>query len=137
MVRKDVEFIMEVEGLELKPYEINGVLHIGYGRNLETNGISESEARFLLINDIQKAILNLTDFFGLSFFSNLPEQVRIVLVSMVYNLGFNGFLEFKKFIEAIKNENYEKAIFELKNSKRAKQLPDRTQKEIELLKELL
>ena len=137
MVRKDVEFIMEVEGLELKPYQLNGITHIGYGRNLDDVGISESEARFLLINDIQKAILNLTDFFGLSFFSNLPGQVRIVLVSMVYNLGFDGFLKFKKFIEAIKNGNYEKAIFELKNSKRAKQLPNRTQKEIELLKELL
>ena len=137
MIRKDIEFLMEVEGLRLKPYEINGVTHIGYGRNLETNGISENEARFMLVNDVQKAIANLVGFFGVEFYTELPLNVRVVLVSMVYNLGWNGFLEFKKFIEAIKNQDYKKAIFELKNSKRAKQLPNRTQKEVELLKELL
>jgi len=136
VIRKDVEFLMEVEGLRLKPYKINGVTHIGYGRNLEF-GITETEARFMLMNDIQKATSNLVNYFGLDFYLSLPLQARIVLVSMVYNLGFDGFLKFKHFIRAIKVKNYKRAIYELQNSKRAKQLPDRTQKEIELLKELL
>ena len=134
MIRK---FLMEVEGLRLKPYKINGIIHIGYGRNLEDKGITETEARFLLANDVHDAVKKLTNYFGLEFWNSLPENVRIVLVSMVYNLGWSGFLTFKHFIVSIKVQNYEKAIYELQHSLRAKQLPNRTQKEVNLLKELL
>ena len=37
------------EGLRLKPYRCtSGKLTIGYGRNIEDNGITEAEASFLL-----------------------------------------------------------------------------------------
>jgi len=138
MERKDIVFLKKVEGLKLKPYkDTKGKLTIGYGRNLDDVGITESEAKFMLMNDVHLIIKKLIDFFGLDFWSSLPENVRVVLVSMVYNLGFDGFLGFKKFIEAIKHKNYQKAIYELQNSKRAKQLPSRTQKEVELLRGVL
>ena len=41
------------EGLRLDPYKCSeGYLTIGYGRNIETNGISEAEAEFMLMNDL-------------------------------------------------------------------------------------
>lgn len=41
------------EGLRLKPYHCTaGKLTIGYGRNLDDNGISEEEALSMLRNDI-------------------------------------------------------------------------------------
>jgi lysozyme len=63
--------------------------------------------------------------------------VKIVLTSMMFNLGKNRFLTFKKFIRAIKEKDYKKAIIELFNSRRAKQLPNRTELEAQYLKKLI
>uniref|UniRef100_UPI00398051FD glycoside hydrolase family protein n=1 Tax=Salmonella sp. s60093 TaxID=3159721 RepID=UPI00398051FD len=66
MTRENYERLLDElrrdEGLRLKPYrESVGVLTIGYGRNLEANGITEREAGFLLRNDILKAYRVLDD----------------------------------------------------------------------------
>ena len=51
------ERIKKSEGLRLKPYKCPaGKTSIGWGRNLEDNGISKEEAEFLLNNDIDWAI---------------------------------------------------------------------------------
>ena len=51
-----IESLIRDEGLELKPYRDSvGKLTIGIGRNLDDKGISESEARMLLANDVDDA----------------------------------------------------------------------------------
>ncbi len=43
-----IDLIKRHEGLSLKPYmDSRGFLTIGYGRNLDANGISKSEAEYL------------------------------------------------------------------------------------------
>ena len=131
-----VEFIKKVEGLKLKPYkDINGNLTIGYGRNLDDRGITKEEAEILLFTDLAFAEYELREIFN--DYDYYPVEVKIVLTSMMFNLGKNRFLTFKKFIRAIKEKDYKKAIIELFNSRRAKQLPNRTELEAQYLKKLI
>ena len=132
MIDKYKEFLRKVEGLKLKLYkDTKGILTIGYGRNLESKGIDVNEAEIMLSCDVNEAIANLVDIFP-NFYS-MPENLRIVLVSMMFNLGKDGFLSFKKFIKAVKENNKQAMIYELLNSKRAKQLPNRVNEERHLL----
>jgi lysozyme len=131
-----VDFIKKVEGLRLKPYKDKfDNLTIGYGRNLDDRGITREEAEILLFTDLAIAEYELKGIF--SDYDSYPGEVKLVLVSMIYNLGKNRFLTFKKFIKAIKKNDYKKAIFELYNSKRAKQLPNRTNLEAKYLKKII
>ena len=131
-----VEFIKKVEGLKLKPYEDKyGNLTIGYGRNLSDRGITKEEAEIMLYTDLAIAEFDLRDIFA--DYDDYPIELKVVLTSMIFNLGKKRFLTFKKFIKAIKEKDYKKALYELYNSKRAKQLPYRTKLEAEYLKKLI
>ena len=128
-----VEMIKKHEGLRLKPYrDPEGILTIGYGRNLEDKGISEKEAEILLQNDIKRAEADLKQV--------IPEIRKInierfnVLVDMIFNLGINRFKKFKKMIKAIKTKNYEKAAEEMLNSKWAGQVKGRALELAEIMK---
>ena len=129
------DFLRDVEGLRLKPYDdIKGLLTIGYGRNLDDRGIVLNEAEIMLDNDIDRAIVDLLDIFP-NFFS-LPINLRIVLVSMMFNLGKFRFLTFRKFIEAVKKGDKKMMVYEFLHSKRAKELKNRAIKEQKLLMEV-
>ena len=131
-----VDFIKEVEGLKLKPYKDKyGNLTIGYGRNLDDRGITEEEAEIMLYTDLAIAEYKLREIF--IDYEYYPIELKIVLTSMMFNLGKKRFLTFKKFIEAIKEKDYKKALIELFNSKRAKQLLKRTELEAQYLKKLI
>ena len=85
LLRKSlVDTIKRHEGLRLKPYLCTaGKLTIGYGRNLETNGISGDEAEYLLKNDIERATWACYE--RIPFFSDAPLQVQDVLVICAFN----------------------------------------------------
>lgn len=100
-----------------------GYLTIGVGRNLDTVGISDNEAMELEMNDIKK----LTDSIERSFpwFEKLKTARRIVVLSMVFNLGLAGFKEFKKVIKNIESGNFRAAAKEMLYSKWASQVQGR------------
>jgi len=129
------DFLRDVEGLNLRLYEdTKGKLTIGYGRNLSDGGIDLEEAEFMLDTDINRAIVDLLDIFP-NFFS-LPLNLRIVLVSMMFNLGKSKFLTFRRFIEAVKKGDKKMMVYEFLHSKRAKELKNRAIKEQKLLMEV-
>jgi len=98
--------IIRHEGVQLKPYKCPaGYLTIGAGRNLEGKGITFQEAMDLLQNDIDDCCDDLVDIF--SQFAILPENIQHVLVDMRLNLGPNGFREFKKMIQAVKDRDWQ------------------------------
>ena len=135
MTEKYKDFIRSVEGVRLMPYhDSKGVLTIGYGRNLIERGISIDEAEFMLDNDIAGAVSDLLSIFP-NFFS-MPVNEQTVLVSMMFNLGKTRFLSFKKFIHAVKIGDKKMMVYELLNSKRAKELKNRVAKEQKLLMEV-
>ena len=112
------------EGLRLTPYRCTaGKLTIGVGRNLEDRGISNTEALYLLKNDI--------DHYTGQVLANLPwasslDQTRFeVLVEMAFNLGIAGLLGFKQTLAAIKAGHYDQAAIQMLDSRWAKQVGKR------------
>ena len=64
-----IEQLKKHEGLVLKPYKCPvGKLTIGYGHNLEDNGLSQSVCEYILIEDIEEAKRNLYAIFNRDFF---------------------------------------------------------------------
>jgi lysozyme len=116
--------IKKHEGLRLKPYYCTGgKLTIGYGRNLDDNGINQLEAEFMLINDIDSSVHQLEAIFP--DYLEWPEEARAAMCSMMFNLGATRFRTFKRMIAAIHAQDYEKAITELLSSRYATQVPNR------------
>ena len=117
------------EGLRLKPYrDTVGKLTIGVGRNLDDVGISKDEALYLLENDIQRAIQDATEIFGTEIWLSLDEVRQAVILDMLFNLGKPRFLTFRRFIQAIKEGNFERASKEMLNSRWARQVKKRAQR---------
>ena len=121
------------EGLRLKPYKCTGdKLTIGVGRNLEAKGISEAEALFLLDNDIKDAkdaARRLIRTFDL-----LSDERKIVLVSMVFQMGEMGVSKFRNMIKAIEMQSFDIAAAEMLQSRWAVQTPERAKRLSDMMK---
>lgn len=127
--------IKEHEGLKLFPYKCPaGKLTIGYGHNLEDNGLSQSVCEYILIEDIEEAKRDLYAIFTRDFFDSLSDNQKIALVDMMFNLGMSRFLTFKKFILAVKNKDFIKASAEIINSRAYRQNKSRYKKLSEQIK---
>lgn len=130
-----IKQIKEHEGLVLKPYKCTAnKLTIGYGHNLEDNGLSKTACEFILFEDIDEAKKNLYAVFTRKFFENLSNNQKIALIDMMFNLGLSRFLTFKKFILAVKNKDFIKASAEIINSKAYQQNKFRYKKLSEQIK---
>lgn len=118
------DLLIKHEGLRLRPYrDTVGKLTIGVGRNLDDKGISEDEAFIMLDNDIKdtKTIL----FKALPWAFQLDEPRQIVLLSMAFNMGLAGLLEFKNTLNAVETGDYSGAAKHMLNSKWAAQVGNR------------
>jgi lysozyme len=121
------------EELRNFPYtDTVGCLTIGVGRNLTDRGISNEEALALLNDDIDFFSDKLSHLFG--FFDSLSDNRQIALVDICFNCGLNGFMGFKKMIEALKSGDYELASREVLKSRAAEQCPDRYGKLSEIIR---
>lgn len=118
------DLVSKHEGMRLRPYrDTVGKLTIGYGRNLEDKGISEGEAREMLYNDIVEAEHELDR--DLPWWKDLSPERQKVLVSMVFNLGINRLLGFRKALAAMQAGDWKRAAAEMLDSKWAGQVGDR------------
>lgn len=121
--RKLIDSIKRHEGFSGKLYRCSqGFLTIGYGRNVESTGITESEAELLLYNDIESAVDNAV---LLEYWHSLNEVRRRVIIEMIFNLGLPKFLEFSKMRLALLDHDYFKAADEMIDSLWAKQVGGR------------
>ena len=127
--------IKEHEGLKLFPYKCPaGRLTIGYGHNLQDNGLSKSACEYILYDDIDEAKRNLRTIFGNEFFESLKDSKKIALIDMMFNLGMIKFLTFKRFIFAVETQNWENASYEIIHSKAYEQNKKRYKKLSEQIK---
>lgn len=118
------------EGYDDRPYICTaGRLTIGWGRNLEDDGISLDEGNLMLENDMKRTDKDLRTC---QWYLGAPNSVQDALFNMCFNLGLPRLLGFKKMIQAIEDKNYTKAAFEALNSKWAIQLPNRA-KEVSVM----
>jgi len=120
-----------------------GALTVGYGRNIDANpiseaevralgidprrleeeGLSEDQAEILLCVDIAKAQNQLFDTYP--WFDALDDVRKVVLISMVFNLGFKGFIGFRRTIGAISRGEFRDAAKFMLESNWAKQVRNR------------
>lgn len=121
--------LMRHEGSKKKgdrhiPYmDTVGKITIGYGRNLTDRGISESEARYLLQNDITEHVNELKQ--AIHWFHALDNVRQEVLANMAFNLGVPGLLKFKNTLASVEEGNYQTAAHGMLDSKWARQVGSR------------
>lgn len=113
------------EGLRLKPYKDTvGKLTIGVGRNLDDRGITQTEAMYLLDNDIHEAMTELTVRYA-HWFPTLDPARQGALINMCINLGIKRLMGFKDTLAYFRDGNYERAAVEMLDSTWAEQVGDR------------
>ncbi len=121
---KAKELIKVHEGYRSHPYRCtSGKLTIGYGRNLEDNGITVEEASIMLKHDVACAVSDLRA--NIEDFEDLDYARKAALVDLCFNMGINRLLKFRKMLAALKVKDYETAAKELLNSRYAKQVKGR------------
>jgi GH24 family phage-related lysozyme (muramidase) len=151
------DLVKSHEGLRLKAYrDSRGVVTIGRGCNLQT-----SEARAicnwmdlpyedLRLGKIALTLAQADAIFDRQFdavlagarlnfpgFDQLPDNAAAVICDMIFELGWAGFMEFRKFAKAVKDRDWNAAIAEMRNSQWNAQVPGRVENDVLLMKELL
>jgi len=130
---KIIDLIKLHEGFRAKPYRCTqGRTTIGWGRNIQDNGITELEAELMLINDVSESCAILKD--RVSGFSELCEVRQAVLIDMVFNLGWPRFSRFKKMILAVESRAFELAALEMEDSNWYRQVASRAVTLVEMMK---
>lgn len=115
------------EGLHLYPYRDSvGKLTLGIGRCIEDNGITGVEALAMLDHDIDVVLTELDH--RLSWWTRLSEKRQRALANMAFNLGLPRLLTFKKMLEALRNDEYDRAADEALDSKWAEQVGNRAKR---------
>jgi len=118
------ETLVKQEGLRLKPYRCTaGKLTIGYGRNLDDNGISQDEAEIMLSNDIRA--VKVAVYSALPWVYSMDENRQMVILNMAYNLGIAGLLEFRRFLHSAEFREYQTAAKRMLESLWATQVGNR------------
>ena len=133
MQNKWLERTKRYEGLSLKPYKCPaGYITIGYGRNLEANGITQEMAEEMLKTDLAYARMEVGA--KLPWSAKLNDARQYVLVDMAFNMGISRLLTFKKMLAALKEGYWERAAFELLDSKYARQVGRRAKELAEIIR---
>ena len=123
-VDKLVKQLKKHEGIELKPYKCtSNKLTIGIGRNLEDVGISEHEAEFLLMNDMDTYMTAAKSY---NWYAGLNDARKAVIVNMLFNMGQTNFNKFLKMKQALDVGDYPEAAVQMLQSKWAKQVKGRS-----------
>ena len=113
--------IMRHEGYRRHGYHCpTGALTIGYGRNLDSIGVSEPEARVLAENDLARTALELDK--AAPWWRLLPEGPRETIHEMAFNMGVPRLMGFAKALDAARRQDWAVAAREMLDSRWAEQV---------------
>lgn len=129
-------FAEHLEAEEGKRHELYkdhlGNLTIGIGRALNQNPLDDEEVYFLLLKDMKRAeeVMDklLPDWRG------WPLEKQIAVAGMAFQLGGNGLSKFRKMIQALRVEDWQKAADEALDSLWAKQTPNRAKRVVGMIR---
>ncbi len=147
------EWIEGWEGRRSRVYaDTKGHPTIGVGFNLdrpdarghiEDLGLDYDQVRAGLVNlsneqidqlfdaDVDRAIADARAL--VSNFDSMPEAKQKVVVDMVFNLGAKGFADFRNTINAIEQEDWQRAAREMKDSRWYGQVGNRAVANVEVM----
>lgn len=115
LLTEHIKWAEAADGPELFPYKDTvGKLTIGYGRNLDDRGITRAEAELMLQTDV--AVVQ-REAESLPYWERLDPVRKIVVLDMIYNLGFSRFRGFRRFHTAMMKRDYQLAAHEMKDSR--------------------
>ena len=125
--------IKKNEGFSLKPYKDQlGFFTIGFGHLILPNEkyllekkINKTELEKIFIKDFNRAQKNFNIFLK-PFSSNTRDSE--LLIEMVFQMGIEGVLKFKKLLHKMHKGNKYLVCFEMMNSLWYKQTPNRVKK---------
>ncbi|MFP8558266.1 glycoside hydrolase family protein [Klebsiella michiganensis] len=103
--------------------------------NRVTSGvISKSESERLFSLDTSRALQDISRSELSSIYIQMSGPRRAALVNMVFQLGLNGVLNFKKMISYLKAQNYPAAADEALDSRWARQTPNRAKRVTDVIR---
>jgi len=121
------------EGLRLKPYrDTTGHLTIGFGRNLDTQGITPEEAAYLLQHDIEDVYDLMPKLWP--WIKQLSDVRQAVLYEMAFNLGSVGLMRFKATLAHVQAGRYEQAAAAMLQSRWARQVKGRARRLAQMMR---
>ena len=152
---KLIEMLIVDEGMKLQVYQDSlDIDTIGVGRNLEERGlpvaelqhlgfttmqevycigITESGARYLLMNDIDIVERELSN--AHPCIEDLTEGRQIVCLNMAFNLGVPRLCKFTNMWAEIHAKDYNMAAYEMINSRWARQVKGRSKELADIMRE--
>ena len=119
-----IEDIKRHEGFSKTIYQDHlGKDTIGIGFLVANLELDEDICDTILKRLLTKKELQINNKF--EWFKDLPQEVKNIIINMVYQLGLNGFGKFKRTIHYISDHNFKAAGVEMLDSLWAKQTPNR------------
>lgn len=112
--------------------KIIGNLTIGIGRNVMGKGISDTEAQYLMANDISDVFAQLDNHFP--WWSELDDSLAYVLSQLCFNMGMTTLLTFTNTLAAFQKQDRAGIVSGLEQSKWYTQVGDRAKRIIEVVK---
>lgn len=138
---KLLDIITREEGYRDKPYHCSeNYPTIGVGLRIGPKGASldnytftmdQATAQAAMLDKIGQILIKLN---GQKWFKSLNPARKSIIISMCYQMGFNGVMRFKKMISAIGQGEYIVAGREMLDSRWAKQTPARAQRHAEVMR---
>jgi len=137
---KLIDTLKRHEGIKHFAYRDSlGILTIGCGRNISNSpinkgiGISDDEIDFMLQNDIERTIKELSREY--TWFNELEEGARRdAIINLHFNLGRARFASFKKAIGHMEMGDHDQAALEFLDSRWAKQVKGRAIEVTDMIK---
>lgn len=131
------EDLVRDEGEVLHVYKDSlGFLTLGVGRLVDKRkggGISKEESRFLLHNDIERVLVEMSTLFPWAL--DMTETRQRVLAEMLFQLGATTLLEFKQTLSAMRSGRYLAAARGMRRSKWYQQTTDRAERLAKLMEQ--
>lgn len=130
---KLINLILIEEGFRFEPYYCSeGYPTVGYGFKIGEKGAQLPS--FTLPKDAANAWLEYLldeisfDLSQFEWYANLNDARKAIIISMCYQIGFAGAMQFKNMIKAIEQEDYKTAALEMLDSKWARQTSSRAKR---------
>lgn len=125
------------EGRRDKPYkDSRGFSTIGYGHNLDAEGLCEEALAAQLAYDIRTKALEPL-YRTLPWAKDHPEKVQRVLANLTFNMGPEKLSQFKATLELIRLGRYPQAADQLMRTLYAKQVGQRASRLASLLRSVV
>lgn len=137
--KKTIDHFVFEEGLRLNKYlDTTNNWTIGIGHKLTTDElknnlsvITKEQAYLLLEKDLDIAKQDAKRIFPQ--YDTYPENVKLALLDMAFNLGYSGLSKFVTTIGLIKDRKFEEASVQAMKSLWARQVPNRAKRVTKLL----